>query len=80
MHPRSDLWPLEEMVFQVTNSGCASSFGAAGEGCLERLKEKKDELDEDLESVFKAAWDEVAESEDGVEADEAEEGVDGEGA
>lgn len=52
-----------------------------GEGCLERLKEKKDELEEDLDAVFKAAWDEVAESEEeGVEEEEVEEGVDDEGA
>jgi len=51
-----------------------------GEGCLERLKEKKEELEEDLEAVFKAAWDEVAETEEGVEEEEVEEGVDDEGA
>jgi len=51
-----------------------------GEGCLERLKEKKEELEEDLDAVFKAAWDEVAESEEGVEEEEVEEGEDDEGA
>lgn len=47
---------------------------------MERLKEKKDELEEDLELVFKAAWDEFVESKEGVEADDAEEGVEGEAA
>lgn len=84
MQPRSDLWPREEIVFQVTKRGWASSFGsgggAAGEGCLERLNEKKEELEDVLELVFKAAWDEFVEREEGVKEDEDDEGVDGEGA
>lgn len=47
---------------------------------MERLKEKKDDLDEDLELVFEVAWDDVVESKEGVEADDAEEDVEGEGA
>lgn len=44
------------------------------------MKEKNDELEEDFEFVFEVAWDDVVESKEGVEADEAEEDVEGEGA
>ena len=72
MQPRSDLWPLRgETVFQVTKRGCSSVFGTAGEGCLERPKEKKDELDEDLELPPRAALEEDVEREvEGVEDEE----------
>ena len=79
MQPRNDLCPLRgEIVFQVTKRGCSSAFGTEGEGCLERPKEKNEELDEDFELPPKAEFDEVVDSEEGV--DEDEEGEDGEGA
>lgn len=49
MQPLNDLWPRLERVFQVTKSGCSSSF-RVGEGCLERPgMEKNEDLEEDLE-------------------------------
>ena len=70
-------------MFQVMKRGCRSSSSclggrAAGEDCLERVKEKKDELEEDFEFSPSAAWEEVVEREEGVDKDE--EGVEGEGA
>lgn len=59
-------------MFHVTKRGCSSALGTAGEGCLDRPKEKKDELEEDLELPPKAALDEEVESEeDEVEVPEA---------
>ena len=62
MQPRRDLRPLRgEMVFQVMKRGWPSSLGVgggngggvaavvAGEGCLERPKEKKEDADDDFE-------------------------------
>lgn len=72
MQPRRDLWPRLETVFHVTNRGC-SSF-RAGEDTERREKEKNEELDEDLDVLLKAAWEEVVESEDGVEEVDAVEG------
>ena len=68
MQPRKALWPLRgDTVFQVTKSGCTSGRGKTGEGCFERLKEKNEEFDDDLELPPSAALDDV------VEVDEEEE-------
>lgn len=64
MQPRSDLWPRLETVFHVTKRGCSFWAGDAGE---RREKEKKEEIEEDLELSYKAAREEVAERDDGVE-------------
>lgn len=72
MQPRRDLWPRLETVFQVTNRGC-SSF-CAGEDAERREKEKNEELDEDLDVLLKATWDEVVECKDGVDDVDAVEG------
>ena len=69
MHPRRDVYPRLETVFQVTKSGCSSSL-RAGEGWGRCEKEKNEEMDEDLEVSPRAARDEVVERDDGV--DEAE--------
>ena len=73
MQPRRLLFPLRgEIVFHVTNKGCSSFRGAAGDGCCERRlpKLKNEVLDEDFEVLSRATLDEVVEREDGVEADE----------
>ena len=67
-------------MFHVTNKGCSSSLGgAAGDGCWERRlpKLKKEDLEEDFEVLSKAALEDVAEREDGVEDDEEAEAGDG---
>ena len=80
MHPRRLLFPLrDEIVFHVTNKGCSSSLGgAAGDGCCERRlpKLKKDDLEEDLELLSRAALEEVVDREDGVEEEEEAEAGD----
>lgn len=78
MQPRRLLWPRLLTLFQVTKRGCSSSFlGGMGEACCERrAKEKKEELEEDLDVSPRAAWDEVAERVDGVDAVEADDGED----
>ena len=79
MQPRRVLCPRLLTVFQVTKRGCSSSFlGGRGEGCGERrAKEKKEELDEDLDAEPRAAREDAAERDEGVDAVDA---VDGEGA
>lgn len=71
-----------DIVFHVTNRGCASSssslVGAAGDGCWERRlpKLKKEVLDEDFELLSSAKFEEVVEREDGVEEEEEAEAGD----
>lgn len=71
MQPRRLLCPRPLTVSQVTKSGYSSSrlFVTWSDRLI---KEKKDELDEDLEEGANAAWDDVAESEEGVDALEAD--------
>lgn len=78
MQPRRLLWPRLLTVFQVTKRGCSSCFfGGRGEACWERrAKEKKEELEEDLDVSPRAACEEVAERDEGVEEDEAVDGED----
>lgn len=86
MQPRRDLWPRLETVFHVTKRGCsfwvvggeededadADADADAGE---RREKEKNEEMEEDLELSYRAAREEVAEREDGVEELEPVDGV-----
>lgn len=76
MQPRNDLCPREEMAFQVTKRGCASSLEReSGEGCCDRRlpKEKNEVLDEDLDASPRAARDEVVDREEGVDENEPDE-------
>lgn len=76
MQPRNDLWPREEMVFHVTNSGYFSSL-RAGEGCCcePGSNEKREVLEEVLEELSsRPTREEEAENVDGVEEDEADAG------
>lgn len=72
MQPRRDLRPRLESVFHVTKRGC-SSF-RTGEDAERREKEKNEELDEDLDVLLKAAWEEGVKSKEGVEDVDAVEG------
>ena len=43
-----------------------------GEGCFERPVEKKEDLEEDLEVLSRAIWEDVVEREEGVEEEDEE--------
>lgn len=80
MHPRRLLFPLRgDIVFHVTNKGCSSLGGAAGDACCERRlpKLKKEVLEEDFELLSKVALEEVVERVDGVEEEDEAEAGDG---